>query len=204
MRSKKYSEKRQFIRTEKRLEKKHYRILIGLAIFGAGYYYLIEPETIGHDSRYNMYIFWLPTMIGVLVLAMHRRRFLTTQFSINKGAVLWTAMILLYLAEGFMVSYLSFGQVAKISWDILNERVCRENKTETLTFDVTEFSRGSYRRGSPSINFRYNGKLERINVPYSTIKVYKNEDPKDYELMLEVNKGIWNFYKLKSWELTRK
>jgi len=169
-------------------------------IFGAGYYYLIEPQTIGHDTRYNMYIFWLPTIIGVLALAIYRRRFLTNQFSINKGAVLWTAMILLYLVEGFMVSYLSFGQVSKISWDILNERVCRENKTETFTFDVTEFNRWR----SPSVNFRFNGKLERIYLPYSAIKEYKDEDPKDYELTLEVNKGIWNFYKLKSWELTRK
>lgn len=200
MRSKKYSEKRQFIRTEKRLEKKHYRVLIGLMIFGAGYYYLIEPETIGHDTRYNMYIFWLPTIIGVLALAIYRRRFLTTQFSINKGAVLWTAMILLYLVEGFIVSYLSFGQVAKISWDILNERVCRESKTETFTFDVAEFRR----RRPRSIDFRFNGKLEHIHLSRSTLREYVNEDPKDYELTLEVNKGIWNFYKLKSWELTRK
>ena len=201
MKSKRYTEKRQFINNEKRLEKKHYRIIIGLMIFSAVYYYFIEPKTIGHDIRYSIYTFWLPTIIGLVTIAIYRRQFLVNKFSTNKGVVLWTFMIFFYLLQGFIFSYLSFGQLAKISWDILNERTIQENQTETLRCDVSRFWT---KRKPYSIDFKFNGRYESIIADYSTLKEYINEDPKNYEIAIEAKRGIWNYYKLNSWTLTRK
>jgi len=142
VKSKQHSEKRKFITSEKRLEKKHTRILIGLMIFAIGYYYFIEPKTIGHDIRYSIYIFWLPMIFGIVTLAIYRRQFLINKFSTNKGVVLWTFMIFFYLLQGFIFSYLSIGQITKISWDILNEKAIQQNQIETLRCDVTKFSKG--------------------------------------------------------------
>lgn len=201
MKSKKYPKNRKLINGEKRLEKKHYSILIGLMVFGAGYYYFNESKTIGHDIRYSIYIFWLPTIIGIVTLAIYRRKFLITKFSTNKGVVLWTFMIFFYLLQGFIFSYLSFGQIAKISWDILNERAIQQNQIVTLRCDVTRFWT---KRRPYSIDFKFNGKRESIIADYQTLKEYINENPKDYEIEIELNKGIWNYYKLNSWTLSKK
>ena len=201
VKSKKLSEKRKFISTEKRLEKKHYRILIGLMIFGIGYYYFIEPRTIGHDIRYSVYIFWLPTIIGIVTLTIYRRQFLINKFSTNKGFVLWTFMILFYLLQGFIFSYLSIGQVAKIGWDILNEKASHQNQIETLRCDVTKFWT---KRRPYSIHFTFRDRHESIIVDYSTLKEYVNENPKDFEIVIEAKEGIWNYYKLDNWTLHKK
>lgn len=201
MKSQKYTSKRKFINDEKQLEKKHYRVLIGLIIFGACYYYFIEPKTIGHDIRYSIYIFWLPTIIGLVTLAIYRRHFLTNKFSTNKGVLLWMFMIFFYLLQGFIFSYLSFGQFAKISWDIFNERATQQSQVETLKCDVTRF----WTKSRPySIDFKFKGRHESIIVDYSILKEYFNENPKDYEIEIEAKHGIWNYYKLSSWTLTKK
>lgn len=197
----KHSEKRILTEKEKRFEKGLYRLVIGLAVFGVVYYYFIEPKTIGDDIRYSIYIFWLPTIAGLVLLAIYRRQFLIQKFRTNKGFILWTIMILFYLLEGFIFSYLSFGQAAKVSWDILNYSVTKQNQTEVLRCDVTRFWTG---RKSNSIDFTFNGKHEEIKVQYKTIKKYLDENPDDYEVILEAQKGIWGYYTLNSWKLAKK
>jgi hypothetical protein len=205
VKSKKYTEKRQFIKDEKRREKKHSPIIIGLILFGVGYYYFIEPKTIGHDIRYSIYIFWLPTILGLVTLAIYRRQFLINKFSTNKGFVLWAFMIFFYLFQGFVISYFSLGQVAKISWDILNERATKQSQIETLRCNVTKFSKGTSTRGSrSSIDFTFKDRPERIFVDNATIKEYIDENPKKYEILVEGQQGIWSYYKVTSWTLTKK
>jgi len=57
MKKAKYKQKKQFIQQEKKLEKKHYRIITGLIVFFIAYYF-IEPKTMGHDVRYSIYILY--------------------------------------------------------------------------------------------------------------------------------------------------
>lgn len=122
----KFGQKRLTVTKEKMLEKVHYRVLIGLILFGVVYYLYWEPTTIEHDSRYTFYIFLLPTLLGLLTLAVYRRKFLINKLAMNKSFKLWTFMIIFYLIQGLLISYLSFGQIAKISWDILNTRTAKK------------------------------------------------------------------------------
>ena len=195
-----YNDKKSFIQTEKKLEKIHYRIIIGLAIFGSIYYYFIEPKTIGHDNRYTIFIFALPTIFGMLILGFYRRQFLINRFTINKGLILWTFMTFFYLTQGIIFSYLCFGQVAKITWDILNNETIKQNKKEVFECKITRF----WLRKRPRIDFKFNDRHESIEVNYSTIKEYKNKVVDDYILKISATKGLWNYYKINEWNIEHK
>jgi hypothetical protein len=199
--TKAYKTKRQFAQKEKSLEKTHYRIFIGLALFACGYHYFFQAKTIGHDIRYNIFIFWLPTLIGTLAIGIYRRKFILSKFLTNRGFSLWTFMAVFYLLQGFIFSYLSFGQVAKIGWDIANRQTANENPSETLICNVTRFWS---KRRPYAIEFNLNGKYEKINVDYQTLKSYIDESPKEYEIYIKAQRGLWNHYFVKNWTLSKK
>jgi hypothetical protein len=54
----------------------YFRILIGLMIIGVINYCFFDPILIGHDNRYKIYVFLLPTVIGMLSLTFYRKDFL--------------------------------------------------------------------------------------------------------------------------------
>ncbi len=195
-----FKNKKKFIQTENKLDKFHYRIIVGLAIIAITYYYFIEPRTIGHDNRYTIYIFALPTIIGMLILGYYRRHFLINRFTTNRGIILWTFMTLFYLTQGVIFSYLSLGQLAKISWDIINNKTAKQNSEEFFDCKIIKFWTGK----RPSIDFKFNDRHESIKVNYSTIKEYENKNKEDYILKIKATKGLWNYYNLNEWYIEHK
>ena len=196
VKQKNYQQKSNFIKAEKKLEKKHYQIVIGLMIFTAAYYF-IEPKTIGYDIRYSIYIFWLPTIIGILILGYYRRSFLITRFANNKGIVLWVFMTFFYLLQGLMFSYISFGQIAKISWDYCNYKIARRNSEETFVCPITKFWAGK----RPCLYFKFNNQTEQFQVNYQTIKDYVGKEEQAYFIRIKVTKGLWNYYTVNKWNI---
>lgn len=194
---------KQFIQTEQKLRKKHYWLIVALIILGWAYYGFIEPETIGHDIRYSIYIFWLPTIVGVLILGFYRRRFLINRFAVNKGIVLQAFMAFFYLAQGFLFSYLSFGQMAKMSWDYFNYKAVMQNTEETFVCPITRFSTSSGKGTRPGIDFKWKGRHERLNAARSQIKPYENQRATDYQLKINATKGIWNYYTVNDWTIVK-
>lgn len=197
----KFGQKRLTVTKEKMLEKVHYRVLIGLMLFGVVYYLYWEPTTIGHDSRYTFYIFLLPTLLGLLTLAVYRRKLLINKFSMNKSFKLWTLMTIFYLIQGLLISYLSFGQIAKISWDILNTRTAKKNIEEVFDCKITRFWTG---KSSNNIDFIFKDRNNNFNVHYNNIKEYLETNPDDYYLKITARKGLWNYYLVESWEIKAK
>lgn len=196
-----FRQKRRTVRKEKKLERVHFRVLLGLMIFGAVYYFFLEPKTIGHDNRYSIYILGLPTILGLLAIIIYRRQFLVNKFSTNKGFILWTFMTFFYLTQGLLFSYLSFGQGAKISWDILNNRAAKQNTEEIIECQVTKFWTGIR---SNNIDFLFNDRYNKFNVKYKTIKDYLDKNPNDYYIEITARKGLWNYYLVESWDIKNK
>lgn len=197
----KLQHKKQFIQTEEKLEKTHYRIIIGLMIFAVTYYFFIEPKTIGKDVRYSIYIFWLPTITGMFALGTYRRQFLIKQFRTNTGIALRSFMIFFYLLQGLIFSYLSFGQVAKMSWDYANYVTAKQKSSEVLNCEVLGIW---VTKKSNRLGFTLNNIRETFNVSYQFIKDYKDENPKDYKVVINARRGIWNYYVVDSWEMKRR
>ena len=196
----KFEKKRITVSKEKMLEKRHYNIVIGLMISFVTYSFFFEPNLIGHDSRYTIYVFLLPTLLGLLILAIYRRQFLISKFTTNKGFTIWAFMMLFYLVQGIIFSYLSFGQVAKISWDILNNKTAKQNTEEVFDCQVTRFWNGK----SSSIDFLFNDSHNKFDVQNKTIKEYIDKNPDDYYLSITARKGLWNYYLLEHWDIKNK
>ena len=204
MQNPKQKAKQRFTQTEKGLEKKYYRIVIGLMILSVICYSCVEPhiagQIIGHDGRYAVFILWGPVMSGILILGIYRRKFLIHKFSTNRGFVLWTFMIFFYLVEGVFVAYLSLGQIARISWLVANKTAEEKNQTELIACDVTKF----WTKRKPFIEFKFQGRYESINVSHETIAEYQDKDPNQYHIEIEAKKSVWNHYIIDSWMIKKK
>ncbi|RRJ89325.1 hypothetical protein EG240_11850 [Paenimyroides tangerinum] len=197
----KFIQKRLTVGKEKKLEKVYYRILVGLMILGILYYLFLEPKSIGHDNRYFIYIFLLPTILGLFILAVCRRQFLMNKFSTNRGVTLWIFLTIFYLIQGSFFSYLSLGQIAKISWDILNNRVAKQNVEEVFDCKITKFWAGKY---SSNIDFIFKDHHNKFDVQYTTIEEYLHTSPEEYYLKITARKGIWDYYLVESWIIYKK
>lgn len=197
MNHKNFGQKRQTITKEKRLEKIHYRILIGLMVIGVVQYYFFDPTTIGHDNRYTLYVFLLPTIIGILALAFYRKDFLLHKLTISENLIGKFLIIIFYLVQGFLFSFLSIGLISKLTFNYINNDIAKQNQTEIITCEITRFWTG--RR--PSIDFKYDNRHDKFRVNYNTIKEYEDKQPDDYKLEITARKGLWNYYKVDDWTI---
>lgn len=169
-------------------------------LFYVAYSLLIEPKTIGGGYRYTLYIVGLPTLFGLLALGYSRRQTLKKRLAESKGFLLRAFLSIFHLLEGLLFSYLSFGQLAKMGWDYANTRAAEAAVRETIECPVTRFRT---KRRPYAVDYRFHNRDERFWVSYSWIREYKDEDPGDYSVEIEVRKGIWNYYIVDSWELRK-
>jgi len=200
----KYLEKKKFIQKEKKNQKKYGLILILLMIFGAIYFLYFRPKTIGHNFKYNIFIFWTPTLLGITLMGIYRRKFLLNQFSRNKGLILWIFLTLFYLAEGAIYSYLSLGQLADITWNIVNTKISNKSPTETFDCQVTNFDLGGHGVLFKKILFDFKTNRERVYISNETSNILSGKKPKNYRIKIECRKGIWDYYTLTDWTLIEK
>jgi hypothetical protein len=91
--------------------------------------------------------------------------------------------------QGVIIFYLSFGQIAAVMWNFLNIKESERNKTEIINCKVTGF----YTRKNPDISFEFKNKTEVFSVSSEMNRENYNRNPKDYQLKIAMQKGIWNY-----------
>lgn len=201
MKNTKHLDKRKYILKENKLKKKYYLIIIVFAVLGIFNHYFIEPEIIGKDYKYWTYVILLPTILGVFILGIYRKQFLINKFSINKGFVLRIFIVFFYLIQGIFFSFLSFGQVANISWNYYNNEITKQNPKEIINCQIIKFWKSKRRT---KIFFKFNDKTEKILINRSTIREFENKNVNKYYLKIYVTKGLWNCYKVNDWDIVQK
>ncbi|OYU84994.1 MAG: hypothetical protein CFE24_04175 [Flavobacterium sp. BFFFF2] len=187
--------------SEKKLDKKHARIAISMLLFFVIYSVFIEPKTIGNDIRYSIFIIWIPIIFGILALGIYRWKFLTNSFATNKGLILKMYLAVFYLIQGVLFSFLSFGQMAKMSWDYVNYSKAKLSTTVTFHCEVLNVWKS---KKSNQIYFTFDHKPELFNVSNQFIKDYGNKNPKNYTLEINARKGLWNYYFVDNWKMKMK
>lgn len=190
-------EKRKFRNKEKKIERIHYTLLILAMIFFIVNYMFFEDITIGHDIRYNIYIFCVPLIIGMLFFGIYRKDFLIRTYLSFKETYAKIYVIGFYLLQGIVFSYLSFGQIASVMWNYINRKEAEKNKIEIINCNVTGF----YTKKNPDISFKFKNRTEVFRVSSEMNRKNYNRNPKDYQLEITMQKGIWNYYVVKHWKL---
>ncbi|WKL48966.1 hypothetical protein Q1W71_04085 [Flavobacterium pectinovorum] len=195
--SQKKKEKRKLKIKEKKTEQIHYSLLIFAMIFCVVNLAFIESKTIGGNNRYEIYIFLLPTIIGILFFGIYRKDFLIRKYLSFKETYAKIYMIGFYLLQGILVSYLSFGQIASVIWNCINRNEAEKNPTEIVICKVTGF----YTKKNPDVSFDFKNQTEVFNVSSEMNRENYTRNPKDYEIEIMVQKGIWNYYIVRHWKL---
>lgn len=184
-----------------RLERVHYRLLIVLIIVAIIHYTFFSATMIGGDRRYALYIFWLPTLCGILAIAFYRRRFLMREYQESPKSPWSVLLFLFYFAQAFIFSYLSIGQIAQISWTIMAKQVGEKNQVETMKFPVSRFF---YHRGTVDVEFKFDGRHEELKTRHRDLIGYEEVLAKDYVVEISARKSIWNYYLVDDWEIIKK
>jgi hypothetical protein len=184
---------------EKKLQKNMFAIIAGLAIINLLVYYF-EPLIIGHNTGYIIYFFGIPVILGIVFLGYYRRIFLLKKYSelITVGEKILGGGF--FLLQGIFFSYLSFGLLGEVAWIACNKMAAASNPTTTIRCKVSAFSHeksGRYR--SSHLNFTFQGRQEHFNISYQLYNEYKNDNPKNYEVEIEGQKGMWNYFVVNNW-----
>ncbi len=189
---------------QKKIDAILYRSFMTLIAVFVLYHMFVESHYLGSDYRYDVFVFWIPTLIGF---------FIALKF--NLFQIDWKDCIsdlkketnffykfftipFLILAH-FMFAVIFFWMPSNIIWDGLNKIESQKNRIEVFILPVKQFSKTS--KGPDKIYFDFKNDLESIKVDYQTIKPYLDKNPSNYKVEIEVRKGIWNYYIVDSYDI---
>ena len=191
---------------QKKREEFQYKYLMATIAIGVIYHFFFESYSIGSDTRYDVFVFWLPVIIGLIlivsfnVLSIDWNDILPTikkERNIFYKIIYFPFLVLMH----FMLSIIIFWIPADIIWDNFNRMESNKNQTETYITKADKFQRSTGRSGSNKIYFSFKGKSESIRTSFKDIKPFLEKNPNDYEVIVDLKKGIWNYYVLQSWDI---
>lgn len=192
--------KKQSILINNKHDSFHYKLFVVFVLIGIIYYYFFEPITLGYDYKYTVFIIVLPILIGLLFIGIYRRKLIVNKYTKTKNMLLCKVMSLYYLLQGVVFSYVCFGQLAKISWDIIQNKVASQSKEQVIYCQITSFWHGK----RPSVNFTFYDRSESIKVQYSSIKAFENLNHENYVIKIKATKGLWNYYNVVDWQVEKR
>lgn len=189
--------------SNKRKVKKLNTYFFGILIIGLIHYMFIESKYIGSDYRYDLFVFWIPTIVGMLITIRFdflQLNWKETLDDLKKDKSIFSKIFTLpfLLVIHFMIAVIMFWMPANIIWDTWNKIEAKNSKIEVREFQIAKFQLS---KSSDSVGFYYNGKWESIPAHYEDIKPYLDKNPKKYKIKLEVRKGIWNYYIVDSYDI---
>ena len=174
-----------------------------LCLIGVIYYIFFESISIGRDFRYTLYIFLIPTFLGLFLTAKFTFfskswNSLFSNIKNEKYLILKIVYPFLLLTSNFIFSYIYFGSTANIVWDTINKLEASKNETEKFFLPITKIYRF---KNKSRIKFEFKNEEEIIYARYSDMKKYLNKDIKNFQIEINVKKGIWNYYIVQSWKI---
>lgn len=192
---------------EKKREAIHSKIFIGFLIANVIHYMFFEPGIVGSDPRYAIYVFWIPVILGLIISSRYYIFWDVWKdiFKPIKGESYfkWFYSSIFILLCNCMFSYIIFGFTANVIWTYVNKNEANNHQLETFYLPVNEFSSTTGKGSSNKIYFNFKGNSESINTSYKTLKPYLDLSPDDYQIKLRLRKGIWNYYIVEGFNLSK-
>lgn len=192
--------RRELKRKNSRSEKLQWAIFLSLLVVNVIYHVFFEPVYIGHNIKYTFFITVLPIVLGSPALFYYRKQYLTNWFLNENNKIVLTYGMFFFSIQGILISYLSLGLIARITFDSTSKYVADQNISETITCSVDRF----WTKRSPySINFTFNGRNERIPVNYKAVEKYANTSSESYQIQISARKGVWDYYIVDKWAVVK-
>ena len=192
-----------FKTNQKKKENLLYKFFITTIVIGLVYHGFIESNYIGGDNRYDLYVFWIPIIIGIILAVKYDLLQMKWKgyFENEKSVILKYLSIPITFIAHFIFSVIMFWIPSNIIWDSLNKIEANKNAKEVYSLPIVAFHDVKSSKSRDRIYFNFNGEKEHILVKYKTIKRYLDKNPNDYKIRIEVRKGIWKYYILDSFEI---
>lgn len=168
------------------------------------YHTFIESHYFGNDYKYDLYVFWIPTLFGFFIALKFNlfqipwKEYITDLKKEKNFFYKFFTIPFLILAH-FVFALIFFWMPSNIVWDVLNKMESQKNSIEVFSAPVKQFATNS--KGPDKIYFYFKNNLESLGVDYQVIKPYLDKNPSNYHVEIEVRKGIWNYYVLESWDI---
>ena len=148
--------------------------------------FMFSLNLVVSDRGYDLAVTWSPLFIGVLVLAVFRRKYLLARSSEIQGVawklIFWTFMLL----QGILFSFMSFGLVARATADALNRVELQNGTTMTEQYPIRE----AYMRGGKSyVVYIRDGQSERVKTGYVADIADQRWDP-PFDIIITTKPGI--------------
>lgn len=168
------------------------------------HYIFIAYHYLGSDYRYDLFVFWIPTLIGIIItikfdLLQFDWKDFIPDLKKEKNFFRKVFTIPFLILVHFMFSVIMFWMPSNVIWDIVNKIEAHNNRVEVFTLKVEKFYKAS--KGSDKIYFKFKNESESVSVKYQDIKPYLDKNPSNYSIKLEVRKGIWNYYIIDSYDI---
>lgn len=203
---KKYKSKTTNNTQQKKRENIQYKYFMTTIVIGVIHYYFFESHYIGSDNRYALFVFWLPVLVGLVlivrlnILSIDWNDILPT-IKKEKNILLKIIYLPFLFFVHFILSVIIFWIPSNIIWDSINKLESDKNQIETYTLKINDFHHSSGKGGSNRIRFRFKGENESIKTSFQDIKPYLNKNPDDFKVIIDLKKGIWNYYLIESWDI---
>ena len=141
---------------QKKRQDIQYKYFMTTIVIGVIHYFFLESHYIGSDSRYDLFVFWLPVVVGLILIV--RFNVLSIDWNgiiptIKKEKNIFYKIIylpFLFLLH-FMLSVIIFWIPSNIIWDSLNKIESNKNQIETYELKVDDFQRSTGKGGSNRI-----------------------------------------------------
>jgi len=191
------------ITKEDRRIRNHSALFIGSVILFILHDQFIAEETIGHDTRYYLYILGIPTLVGLMALIVYQWELIKGIYQEIKGFQDFVLAFVFLPIGAIVISFMIFANMAIITWDYLNTKEAEQHMPKVIHCQVESFNERRGRGTHNSIDFTFNNNSESFKVNYEYIKPYLSANPDDYKLEVVTQKGIWNYYVVKAWYLKK-
>jgi hypothetical protein len=161
-----------------------------------------KPLSIGSDNNYTFFVIILPIIIGISLLIGYRKKIFNTE-AIASITNMWknigTWILLLFVATLF--SFLTFGTLASLSFEVANYCAAKDSKQQTVILPVEQFLIDSGRHKNHAVYFLFEGDSEKVGIELEEARRYMASGCK--HIKVTIRKGLWNHYLVDDFDIVK-
>ncbi len=187
----------------KKTENKTVYLLVILVIINFLIRNVYSTETIGGKSGYFIYFFLIPTIIGIAIISFLKLSFLKQKLNEAKSLIDKFGLSIIYLIQGFLFSFLTFGLISNIIWTSLTLNNTSGDNSIFIDCPITDINDKS-RYTQAHIYFTFNKEPERLDLNYNLYLKYYKSETKDLKVSLELQPVILDYFVIKDWQILKK